>query len=408
MRLFRVAKVAILGALGFIAYSATFPLHRYKLGFFHSERIGHFAMDSAIKFAETGGKKLSREIYWIDSRTAPSNAFWLAFLRRHFHISRSQILGSVVKLARLLPFKPAWYLAPYRDTQGSRDMNGSLYKSSYQMEFTEEENKMGRAWLDSVGCYQGQPFVCLMVRDSTYLNSEAFNDPGGSINPKDFWNYHSYRDSDVSDFAPAAEWLASQGVFVLRMGKAMGKKFVTNRPEVIDYAFLEDRSDFLDAWLFANCTFCVSTSTGADSLATAFKRPMVLVNFLPLSITPTFCDSLTAAKALYDREGQRLNLQELLDADFYRIAEYSDAGLSIRDLSPDEILEVVKEGWERINGLWEDAEGDKARQKEFHAAVKGSKASRYHNYLHPEARLSSVWLNNLEQERGLPGAGNGS
>lgn len=400
------AKIAIPGFLPFVLFGLGVPFHKYRIGYFHTDRVGHFVCDSAIRFAETGGKEYAKEIYWIEPTA--SNDFWPILLGRNFHISRSRFLGAVIKLARVLPVKPRWYVAPYRDTQGSRDLEGFLTKSDFQMRFTEEENKLGRDWLESVGCLPGQPFVCLMVRDSNFLDTDGPHNADVHKLPEDYWSYHNYRDSDVSTFARAAEWLASQGVFVLRMGKAMAKKFVTNRPEVIDYAFREDRSDFLDAWLFANCALCVSTGTGAEGFAVVFSRPVVLVNFLPLTQALTYGPSLTAAKALYNQAGERLGLQEMMDVDLYGTDEYSEAGLSIRDLSPDEILEVVKEGWERIDGLWEDAEGDKARQKEFHAAIRGSKASRYHNYLHPEARLSSVWLNNLDRERGLPGAGNGS
>lgn len=401
----RILKTTIPCAFWFLMFSAIFPFHRYKLGYFHTDRVGHFVMDSAIRFAETGGKKRSREIYWIDSSEAASNEFWLALLRRNFRITTSSILGCVISFASGLPAKPKWYVAPKRDTHGSRDSDGSIANSTFEMQFTDDEHKAGRDWLASVGCFPGQPFVCLMVRDSEYLNADSLHSPNLHNREKDFWSYHNYRNSDISSFLPAAEWLAAQGVFVIRMGKKMAQEFLCDRDEVIDYAFRKDRSDFLDVWLFANCSLCVTTGTGPDAISEAFRRPTVYVNFLPPTHAWTSGQSLTAPKALYGPKGERLSFEKSMEVDFGTSEDYSAAGIKIRDLSPDEILQVVREGWGRINGVWKDTDADKSRQEEFHIAIKNSKARRYHKYLHPEARLSSAWLDNLKREIEVAGSG---
>ena len=45
------------------------------------------------------------------------------------------------------------------------------------------------------------------------------------------------------------EWLADQGVWVLRMGKIMERPIPTEHPRIVDYAFEPNKSDFLDIWL---------------------------------------------------------------------------------------------------------------------------------------------------------------
>ena len=394
----KALKIAIPGVFCFTIYWATFPLHRYKLGYFHTDRIGHFVMDAAIKFAETGSKTPRREIYWLESNE-PANNFWLTLVRRSFRTTTSSFLGAVVEFARALPINPKWYVAPYRDLNGSRDFNGSLAKGCLQMEFTQEENKQGQDWLASIGCLPGQPFACLMVRDSKYLDSDPIHNPALHGLPKDYWSYHNYRDSDITSFGQAAEWLASQGVFVLRMGKSNAEKFDSCQSQIIDYSFRQDRSDFLDVWLFANCSVCVSTGTGPDAISIAYGRPTIHVNFLPLSQTWTSTRSLTAGKALYNQAGERLSLQETLEADFYTSEDYSSAEIRIRDLSPEELLEVVQEGWARITGMWAEDDRDKIFKEEFQVAIQNSKVGKYHGYLHPEARLSSRWLYKLKEER---------
>ena len=51
---------------------------------------------------------------------------------------------------------------------------------------------------------------------------------------------------------------------------------------MIDYATSDDRSDFLDIWLMANCYFCITTGTGLDEVAGFWGIPSVFVNLLPL------------------------------------------------------------------------------------------------------------------------------
>ena len=104
---------------------------------------------------------------------------------------------------------PASSLANY-----SRDTEGFLEKSSLDLAFQENENEEGKNWLKSKGWNEGEKFVCLMVRDSTYLETNEqlrFFD----------WSYHDYRDSSIEDYLPALDWLTDRGVWVIRMGKTM-------------------------------------------------------------------------------------------------------------------------------------------------------------------------------------------
>ena len=79
------------------------------------------------------------------------------------------------------------------------------------------------------------------------------------------------------------EWLADEMVWVLRMGKLMHKPISSNHPRIIDYAFHPERSELLDIWLFANCTGCISTSTGIDSVSHMYGIPMLFVNQMSIN-----------------------------------------------------------------------------------------------------------------------------
>ena len=140
---------------------------------------------------------------------------------------------------------------PARIAQGSRDKHGLLSKTSKQMSFLQEEENEAKAWLRNHGWKDGMPFVCLLVRDSAYL----IRDPIHKWT-KEHSYYHTYRDSDILTYVQAAEYLAEQGIWVLRMGKIPEEPIPIQHPKIIDYAFHPENNDLLDVWLFANCDFC--------------------------------------------------------------------------------------------------------------------------------------------------------
>lgn len=389
------------GLFGCLALSATNRLHGLKIGIIDAHRMGHFVMDTAIRFLEHRGESSDSRIFWVYRE--PANTFWLDLLRRNLRTTESWVVGQIVQVAGMLSHPPSWFLPQPWKVNGSRD-TGLISRTDRTMEFTPSEDQSGRAWLKKIGCESGQPFVCLLVRDSEYLSVDRTHSPESSGRPKDFWSYHNYRDSDLASYLEAAEWLADNGFFVLRMGKIMGQKLVSERPNIIDFAFHPDRSDFLDVWLFANCSLCITTGSGPDQIPQIYGRPTLYVNFIPLDHSLTSVPALTAGKALYNSRGRRLSLEEHLTLNLYRTEDYQEQGVQIRDLSSAEICAVVKEGVQRLNGTWEDDGQDQEMQDTFRSILSHSNfQERYgyplHGYFHPQARLSTRWVQQLETER---------
>lgn len=384
------------GLFGYLMMPVVYILTGLRIGHIKVTRMGHFVQDVALRFAEGPGL---RDLYWVDKRVRPANDFWFEMFRRNFRVRDGKLLGSVVKVAQMIPYSPKWWLPPPWTQKGSRDTGGLFASTTRSMQFTEEENRSGQDWLTSVGCLPGQPFVCLMVRDATYLNEDIEHRPDGKFRPDHFWDYHSYRDSDIASFLPAAEWLTAQGMVVFRMGKKMGTALHSENPMIIDYAFNPERSSFLDIWLFANCDFTVTTGTGPDLISQIYGIPTVAVNYIPLTSAWTSTPVITSGKALYDAGGTRLSLEDHLLANFSTTKAWEEANITIRDLSEGEILDVVREAWERFNGRWEDDGNDHHNQDHFRKILKGSSAKDAHGFFHPEARLSTRWISQLEQER---------
>jgi putative glycosyltransferase (TIGR04372 family) len=139
-----------------------------------------------------------------------------------------------------------------------------------------------------------------------------------------------------------AEFLTQKGFFVIRMGKLVKQELKTSNPMIIDYANSSHRSDFADVFLFANCTFCVSTSTGMDALASIFRRPIGLVNVVNIgSVASGNIIKLFQPKSFFDTRLKReLNFKEISAKNLFYISEASkflESGIVLKENSPEEL-----------------------------------------------------------------------
>lgn len=398
----RIKKAArgIFGLFGFVLFSLLSIVLPLRVGWFTVSRIGHFAHETAFQYAVRSDSRTPR---WLDLRCfSPkrpvSNEFLLTMARRNFVIAQWAL--PTVQLARRLNLSPRWLVDPDLPFSG-RDQNGIIVRTERRMQFSADEDASARAWLASIGMSPDEPFVCLMVRDSAYLNETPGHRPEDSGRS---WAYHDYRDSLIEDYALAAEWLAGQGIWVLRMGKTVRGHLEAASERVVDYANLPDRSDFLDVWLMANCSLCVSTGTGPDVLAYVHDRLVVHVNFIPAVGMWSWARTVVAPKPLFlDGSSVPQSLRETLAVNFVHSDSFREAGIRVGSLSPEMIRDVVAEAWQRNAGTWQDTDSDIRRQSIAWDDLTVNATSRaLHGHRNPEARFSSVWLRAAETRRFEP------
>jgi putative glycosyltransferase (TIGR04372 family) len=362
------------------------PVYLIRFGTLHSSRIGHFVADSAHQYIKLKGKdKKIKDYYWLDNYVC--NKHWEIMVKRNFPIYKW------VKYVDIWNHYVPGGDRHYRPSSAtaSRDIHGLLEKSKTKMMgFMPEEQNIAKEWLRTQGWKDGEPFVCFMVRDSAFLSNVKELD-------KYDWNYHSYRDSNIDSYIHAMQWLASQGVFVLRMGKEMLNPVQVNNLRIIDYAFSSDKSDLLDIWLFANCNLCVSTGTGPDWISDVYRRPILYLNFLPLMDMISWSDTINYPKKLiWKNTKNMLTLKEYLDHILYRTDEYEKFGIEVVDLNSSEILAVTQEAWKDMSiNMEENSDNYLNQQNKFWDIVKDKDLDsnpNYHGFIHPKSRISSVFL----------------
>jgi putative glycosyltransferase (TIGR04372 family) len=302
-------------------------------------------------------------------------------VQRNLIIYPKCYLESVALWNKLLPGGAVHYNpVPNFPNMPYASYSGLLGKTQVHMPFLPTEDVEAKAWLSRHGWHEGEPFVCLLVRDSSFKGT------------KEVQGQFIYRNSDITTYIMAAEWLADQGVWVLRMGKTMAKPMPTNHPRIVDYAFHSERSDFLDIWLFAHCDFCITTGTGPDLVSAIYHRPLLVLNFLPLNLF-SWCNAMHVPKKLvWQTSGVPLTCREYLD-NHGGIDYFNYAGIQWIDLSADEILAAVQEWWQRLQGTWVDTEAYLNRHHRFWEIYRSHPDfATFHNWVHPESKMGATWL----------------
>ena len=176
-----------------------------------TSRIGHFAANTEMYLCEQNAginipKQRYLDIFYMASRPI-CNEQLAVMWKRVLHIWPTWIMAPIIRVNRMIPGGGDCEIG--NNTQGDLDVYNLLDRFPPHLKFTPGEEARGEACLRVLGVSHGARFVCLMVRDSAYMDVHK---PGVD------WGYHSYRDSNIRNFISAAEALAVRGYFVLRMG----------------------------------------------------------------------------------------------------------------------------------------------------------------------------------------------
>lgn len=326
-----------------------------------SPRIGHFAANTELYLCERdAGINLPRQrhvdIFFMERPIC--NQQLAKMWKRVIRVWPAWIMSSICSVNRLIPGGAIHEID--NNTQNDRDVHNLLDRFPPHLKFTSEEEAHGEAGLRMMGIPNDTPFVCLIVRDSAYLNVHQYKD----------WSYHNYRDTDIQDYVLAAEELAELGYFVIRMGVIVHEPVKCDHPRVVDYAMNGMRSDFMDIYLGAKCEFCISVSTGFDAVPLIFRRPIVYVNMVPLGYLSTYSTQLIGITKHHFsvKKGRKLTLREIFTHNVgfgLRTACYESKGIQLLENTPKEIRDVCVEMVERLNGTWQPQTDDDALQRRF-------------------------------------------
>jgi len=243
-----------------------------------------------------------------------------------------------------------------------RDVHNIVHKFNPHISFNKEEELKGKLILKEFGIPENSKFICLIVRDSAYLDRNKKHTDAN-------YNYHSYRDGDIDKYLLAAEELASRGYYVFRMGAKVKKPLKSENAKVIDYANSKMRSEFMDIYLGAKCTFCISTWLGFDAIPFVFRKPVAFI-FLPFGHlkAENEKDLLITKHHIHKITKKRLTISEIFSA-HVALSFYSEIfnknNVELEENTPEEIKDFVIEMEERLSGRWKETQEDLILQNSF-------------------------------------------
>lgn len=334
------------------------PFRAVRLGSMRSERLGHFAANTELYLCERdlGMHGGALDIFYMTRPIANEQLknMWLRTKGlRIFPFGRLAYIAD--KLNRLFP---GWQRHVVKT--GDRDIEGMTAHIRSHLFFSREEEEMGRRALEVMGIAPDDRFVCFHARDSAYLNA-AF--------PHVVWDYHNYRDCNIHNYQKAIKELTARGYYALRMGSVVKEPLYIQDKRFIDYA-VKYRKDFLDIYLPAKCSFFLGTSDGIASVPFIFRRPVALVNLVPLSDL-TICGPgclFIPKKMRFREKGRFMTYREILASGagrFYKTADYLKAGIDLVENTPEEISDLAMEMDERVKGTWKPDKEDEELKKMF-------------------------------------------
>ena len=190
--------------------------------------------------------------------------------------------------------------------------------------------------LGNYGLSPGDKFVCLLVRDYKYL-SQTF--------PSLDWSAHDYRNHDVQRFVLAVNYLTELGYKVFRMGKKVENKLEYRHEFFFDYAFDESQSLLADFALWTNCSFAISTSSGIDALASLNRRPLGIIDAVPVNHAHYSSTTVLNYRKHFFNNEKYLSKNEIIAMGLggsYYSKEFTDKKVALELSTSLEILNYVK------------------------------------------------------------------
>lgn len=225
--------------------------------------------------------------------------------------------------------------------------------------YMEDEKFAIREKLEEMGI--DREYVCIFARDNAYLQHQygqayAFND---------------IRDMDISSFQSAVEYLQTENIKTVRIGKHV--KYRIDFAGCIDYAS-KYHSDLMDIYLCGNCKFYAGSLSGIVEFAQLQGVPALILGLVQSGIynsIPYRSSDIYVPKKIYDkRNGRFLTFLEMwnaeMDAKDKLSQYYKDHQLEFIELAESEIRAAVIEMNERIDGTYLEDAYEKDLQRKYH------------------------------------------
>jgi len=316
-----------------------------KLFIIYTARIGHLAMNTELFLRRVNAGVLSGALVRLLDHE--SGEF----------VANKQLYEMIKRRHQVFEMTTATFL---KLIESGHENCNILYSASNeflefntmrpQLSFLPEEQEAGKKIMKQIGIGD-QPYVCLHNRTSDYLAATF---------PLYNFQHHHYRDCSIANYMMAAEWLTTQGIFVVRMGQIASDPMVTDNPMIVDYTN-DRRTDFGDIYLPAHCKFFLGNTAGIWLIATIFGRNNATANNVPFDMTPLLQGDLYIYKNIDLPFEQQLDLG---------IKAFESNNIPVSENSAEQILYLAMEMTHRLDGVYDEKPRVAALRSKFRSLWK--------------------------------------
>lgn len=267
---------------------------------------------------------------WTFGRTeSQANKALVKMWKRNLHVIPSHVMDIVLKANSIFRSPPIY------DYRFSTLLSADKYldETPSHLAFTSSELESGRELLRKMGIPTGAQYVCVVTRE------------GGD-------EESSLRNRDIGDLIELIQALTARGLFVIRLGDSRMEPLEIPCEKVIDYARSELKSPEGDIYIVANCLFMVSTMTGPDALALAFRKRVLLIDISHYGLVFSGTKLVTWVPSILNDGRKNMSIEEVFKCGagwFWKDSQFRENGITVSKSTPTQISEYGIELLESLN-----------------------------------------------------------
>ena len=291
------------------------------------------------------------DIWTLGNSKIQANKALVKMWKRNLRVFPSQVIDLMLKA------NAKFSSPPIIDYRFSTLLSAEKYldESERHLTFTSKEVNRGKELLLELGVPLSAPYVCIVTREGDEEES-------------------SLRNKDINDLSELIQALVNRGIFVIRLGGPNSGILRNSGGMVIDYAHSKHKSADGDVFLIAHCRFLISTMTGPDALALAFRKNVLLLDISHYGLLFSGTKLVTWVPSILSKDKENLSITEVFKCEagwFWKDSQFRENGIAVAKSTPAQIAIYGIELLDRLESEQPDALSDleKKSQTEFQNAM---------------------------------------
>lgn len=338
-----------------------------RFGQMPSDRIGHLALDIELylcKLQKTKLKKKTKDIFFIPNKYQICNKYLLNIWQKKLTIVKKFFIIPlwIIINSKIFNFFFKNHLIKHRSIYFPHLDFENLIPNSKQNIFIKiQDQEECQNILKKNNIDINKKFICLHVRDNFYLKKKY---------PKKDFQYHDYRDFELSSFEKLCKYFEEKNFLIFRMGNATLKKMNFANNNIIDYSNSSFLSDKMDVYLISKCSIFIGAESGLLSLAQCFRKPSLEILGKPI-VPATHFRTLYCFRNLCKISNEQVvSIKEVISNNLYGkvydMKVLKSKGYYFKDLSQEEIYQYGIDIYDFYNNNFNFSESENTNQKSFY------------------------------------------